>query len=58
MWMIPRRCCACDHWRIVVPQRSPDGYLLAECQEPKDERDRKWMRGSDTCSRWARKGCA
>lgn len=52
----PRRnCSGCYHWgsRRVA---SPDGYLEAECELPKDSRDRKMKRASDVCSGWMKRG--
>jgi hypothetical protein len=47
----PRACSGCKHWDSThcVPK---DGYLEAQCKQPKDERDHELKRASDSCSKW------
>jgi hypothetical protein len=46
-----RRCSSCNHWRKGTDLKDK-GYLERVCVEPSDDRDRKYKRGSDSCSRW------
>ena len=52
--MLPRRICStCKNWNSEgYTTRTRDGYIVAVCLEPADERDHKHRRGSDYCSKW------
>lgn len=53
------KCCSeCKYWDATgYLKRVTDGYYEVICQQPEDERDRKYKRGSDNCSKWKAKQC-
>jgi hypothetical protein len=50
-----RTCSRCQYWREQYTARHEEGYLLAVCEQPPDARDRKQVRGGDTCQHWSKR---
>ena len=50
-------CSGCKYWDATgYLKRIADGVYEVICEQPADQRDRKYKRGSDYCSKWEAKG--